>query len=196
MGVVMSSDHEPTGRPGRYQRSVTGLVVSLVVTVVGIGALLYFMGIFRNDFETKPEAIDYLETVQAAQQAGLTAVYPAQLPDGWIVTGADVEAGDEPVFMLRMLTDDNRFVGVRSEDASVTALLSVWVDEDAEVAEGFTVPDAVPTPLAREWKGYTDDGGDTAYAAELGEQTLLVFGSAPAADLQDLIGVLVTTPVD
>src|SRR5690606_5078466 len=53
-GRDMSS--EPTGRPGRYQRSAAGLVASLVVTVAVIGAVLYFMGAFRNDYETRPEA--------------------------------------------------------------------------------------------------------------------------------------------
>lgn len=192
----MSSQPEPTGRPGRYQRSAAGLVSSLVVTVVVIGGLLYFLGAFRHDFEAKPEAIDYLDTVESAQQAGLTPVYPRSLPDGWIATGVDIEPGDDPVFMLRMLTDDRRFVAVRREDASVTALLSVWVDEKVEVAEGHTVPDEVRRPVARTWKGYTDEGGDTAYAAEIGEDTLLVFGSAPAAELQDVIASLVTDPVD
>lgn len=191
----MSSQQEPTGRPGRYQRSAAGLVSSLVVTVVVIGGLLYFLGAFRHDFEAKPEAIDYLDTVEAAQQAGLTPVYPASLPEGWIATGVDIKPGDEPVFMLRMLTDDSRFVAVRREDASVTALLSAWVDEEVDVAEGYTVPDGVRRPVARTWKGYTDEGGDTAYAAELGEDTLLVFGSAPAAELQVVIDSLVTDPV-
>ena len=186
---------EPTGRAGRYQRSAAGLVVSLVVTVVGIGAILWFMGAFRHDFEAKPETIDYLETVESAQQAGLKPVYPPALPDGWIATGVEVTPGEDPVFMLRMLTHDNRFVAVRQEDSSVTALLSVWVDEEVSAVEAYTVPDDVRRPVARTWKGYADEGGDTAYAAEVGDQTLLVFGSADAAELRAIIDSLVTTPL-
>lgn len=193
---MSSPQTQPTGKAGRYQRSVTGLVTSLVVTVIGLGALLYFTGIFRNDLEIKPEAIDYLETVESAQQAGLAPVYPATLPDGWIATGVEIEPGDDPVFMLRMLTDENRFVAVRQEDATVPGMLAAWVDDEPQVADGHTVPDDVRAPVARSWKGYTDEGGDTAYAAELGEETLLVFGSASAEDLQTIIDSLVTTPVD
>lgn len=193
----MSSERvEPSGRPGRYQRSVTGLVTSLVVTVVVVGGVLIFLSAFRNDLETEPESIDYREPVAAAQQAGLSPVYPERLPEGWIATGTEVELQDGRAFMLRMLTDDERFVAVRREDASALALLTRWVDEEVEVADGYTVPDDVRRPVARTWKGYTDEGGDTAYAAELGEDTVLVFGSAPAEELQAVIDSLSTAPLD
>ncbi|GAA1528908.1 DUF4245 family protein [Nocardioides humi] len=186
---------QPPGRPGRYQRSAVGLVTSLVVTVVAIGGLLYFMGVFRPDFEVKPEAVDYVETVRSAQQSGLTPVYPTALPDGWIATGVDVTPGDDPVFMIRMLTDRGKFVAVRQEDASVGALLGKWVDEKTEAVEGYTVPADVRRPVARDWKGYADAGGDSAYAAEVGDETVLVFGSASRTDLQAIVDALVTTPV-
>ena len=182
-------------RPGRYQRSAVGLVTSLVVTVVAIGGLLYFMGAFRPDFEVKPEAVDYVEIVQSAQQAGLTPVSPDALPKGWISTGVDVEPGDPPVVMVRLLTDDGKFVAVRQEDASLTAMLSQWVDEDTETRPGYTVPAEVASPVARDWKGYADAGGDSAYAADVAGQTVLVFGSAPAEDLRTIVDSLATTPI-
>ncbi|GAA3544722.1 DUF4245 family protein [Nocardioides daeguensis] len=193
---MSTQQSQPSERPGRYQRSAVGLVTSLVVTVVAIGGLLYFMGAFRPDFEVKPEAVDYRETVQSAQQAGLTPVYPDDLPKGWISTGVDVTPGDRPVFMVRLLTDEEKFVAVRQEDSSVTAMLARWVDEDTETRDGYTVPAAVPTPVARDWKGYADAGGDSAYAAEVDGQTVLVFGSAPAEDLRAVVDSLVTTPID
>ncbi|WGX95609.1 DUF4245 family protein [Nocardioides sp. L-11A] len=186
---------QPSGSPGRYQRSVVGLVTSLVVTVAAIVGMLYFMGAFRSDFEIEPEAIDYVETVRSAQQAGLTPIYPTSLPKGWIATGVDVTPGDDPVFMIRLLTDDGKFAAVRQEDASATALLSQWVDEDVEPADDYAVPSEVPAPVARDWEGYSDSGGDTAYVAEVGDETVLVFGSAPAKDLRALVDALVTAPV-
>lgn len=192
----MSNQHaEPAGKPGRYQRSAAGLVASLVVTVIGVLALLYFMGLFRPDFEAKPEAVDYLETVQSVQDAGLRPPYPPSLPKGWIATGVEVSIEKPQLFMLRMLTDDDRFVAVRLEQTSVGALLAAWVDEDTATAAGYTVPASVARPVAREWEGYTDDGGDSAYAAEVAGGTVLVFGSAPAADLRTIVDSLVTAPV-
>lgn len=192
---MSTQQSEPPGRPGRYQRSVVGLVTSLVVTVVAIGGLLYFMGAFRPDFEVKPEAVDHLETVESAQQAGLTPVYPAELPEGWIATGVDVTPGDRPVFMVRLLTDDGKFVGVRQEDASLTAMLSQWVDDETEPRKDYAVPADVPSPVARDWQGYADAGGDSAYGAEVGGETVLVFGSAPAEDLQAIVDALVVAPL-
>lgn len=194
-GAVMSTSKNESGRTGRYQRSASGLVASLLVTVLGLGALIYFTGAFRHDLEIKPEAIDYAETIQSAQQAGLTPVYPATLPDGWIATGVDIEPGDDPVIMLRLLTDDNKFVGVRQEDATIPALLAQWVDENVEVTDAYRVRDGVRGPVAGEWKGYSDEGGDSAYAAEYGDDSLLVFGSASPADLQQVVDNLTTEPI-
>lgn len=181
---------QPSGTPGRYQRSAAGLVVSLVVTVVAIGGILYFMGIFRSDFESKPTPVDYLDTVEALQLSGQTPVYPAQLPEGWIATSVRVPTEPEPYFMVGMLTEDDEFVGVRQEDASFGALLAGSVDEETEQADGYTVPDSVGRPLAREWEGYTDSGGDTAYLAEVGDETVMVYGAAPAEDLHAVIDAL------
>lgn len=192
----MSSEQtEPTGKPGRYQRSAAGLVVSLVVTVVAIGALLYFMGVFRPDFEAKPTAIDYLETVEAMQSAGLSPVYPEDLPEGWIATSVTVPTEKDPYFMIGMLNDDDEFVAVRQEDTSFGAMLAGSVDEETQPADGYAVPDSVRRPVARDWEGYTDDGGDTAYLAEVGDQSVMVFGSAPAEDLHTVIDALTTSAI-
>lgn len=185
---------EPTGRPGRYQRSAAGLMVSLLVTVVALGGLLLFMGVFREDLEVEPEQVDYLEPVESAQQAGMDPIYPPELPSGWIATGVDI-VPDDRAFGLRLLTDDNRFVGVRQEDASSTALLAKWVDEEVEPAASYSVPASVQQPVARHWEGWTDAGGDTAYSTTVGEEAVLVFGSASAKELQALIDTLVRGPV-
>lgn len=187
---MSTEQNQPSGTPGRYQRSAAGLVVSLVVTVVAIGGILYFMGIFRSDFEAKPTAVDYLDTVAALQLSEQSPVYPAELPEGWIATSVRVPTDQEPYFMVGMLTEDDEFVGVRQEDASFGALLAGSVDEETQSADGYTVPDSVSRPLAREWEGYTDAGGDTAYLAEVGEETVMVYGSAPAEDLHAVIDAL------
>ncbi|GAA3672750.1 hypothetical protein GCM10022237_35410 [Nocardioides ginsengisoli] len=185
---------QPTEKPGRYNRSFNGLIASMVVTVVALGGLLVFMGFFRNDLVVKPDAINYAGTIADAQQAGLEPVYPMPLPKGWIATGIDIPSPDEPGFMVRLLTDHSRYVGVRQEKASPGALLSRWVDPDTTPIAGYTVPATVAQPLAREWKGYTD-GRDKAYVATVGDATVLVYGSASAKELQTIVDALVTTPI-
>ena len=186
----MSSTGE--GRPGRYPRSVGGLFVALVVTVVGVLALLAVLGLFRNDLEVEPDRVDYLGTVEGAQDARLEPVYPAELPEGWTATGAEVPPGEDPAFEVRLLTDEERFVGIHQEtDTSPGDLLAALVDEDTSEAEGYRTSQSV----AGEWEGFTDDGGDTAYVAELGRQTVIVWGSAPAEDLQRVIDLLTQAPL-
>lgn len=184
---------EPTGRPGKYQRTTAGLVAALVVTAVAIGVVIWVMGLFRDETEVKPEPIDLRATVADAQEAGLRPVYPARLPEGWIATGAEVPS-DGDGFEIRMLTDDQRFVGVReAKQSSVTQLLHLYVDEDPSEADDYTSDG----PVARDWAGYSDAGGDSAYAAELPRhEVVLVYGSAPAEDLQRVVDGLTTASAD
>ncbi|MDZ5621374.1 DUF4245 family protein [Nocardioides bizhenqiangii] len=180
------------GRPGKYQRSAGGLVAALLITVVVVGGLLWVLGLFRSDLEVGTEEVDYLGIVAEAQDSDLEPVYPSSLPDGWTATGYDITAGEAPAFELRMLTDDERFVAVHQESAASADLVREHVDEDATSIDIYSADGSV----AEAWQGYEDEGGDTAYAADVGGQTVLVYGSASPEELQDLIGRLTTEPVD
>jgi hypothetical protein len=177
------------GRPGKYQRSAGGLVAALVVTVVAVGGLLWVLGLFRPDVDVQREPIDYLEDMEALQDAGFTPVYPQSLPGDWIATEVDTADG----IQLQMLTDDEEFVSVVQSDASDGELLEQYVDDEggAEPTEIIQVRGSV----AEAWQGYADDGGDTAYSAQVGKETVLVYGSASPEELQDLIGRLTRKPV-
>lgn len=177
---------EQSGKPGRYQRSASGLVASLLVTGVAVLLIVWLMGLFRSAPEVEPTPVDHVAAVRAVQQSGDRPVYPPELPAGWIATGFEVEPGSSPAYGLKLLTAEDDFVGVSQADESVGTLLRRHVDEDEanlEEAPGYTATQSV----ARQWEGWTDTGGDTAYAAEVGDTTVLVYGSAPAEDLEELI---------
>ena len=148
---------------GRYQRSTNGLLVAMVVTV-GVVAFVVLRTLLSADLEVELEEVDYLEKVAQAQGAGLEPVYPPGLPDGWRATGAEVTPGQPPGFGLSLLTDDDEFVGVRQEDDEVDDLLEEYVVERTDEGEPFEVTGSV----APTWDTYRDDGGDLAYAAEVG----------------------------
>ena len=40
------------------------------------------------------------------------------------------------------------------------------------------------------WQTWSDDGGDHGYSTELGDDALLVYGSAPVADIETYLGLL------
>jgi hypothetical protein len=182
-----------SGRPGRYQRSFGGMVGAMVIIVVVVVAFVTFRALVSDPPEAEPNEVDYLEFVELAQrETDLRPVYPAELPDGWTATRAEVLPGDPAGFDLALLTGDEEFVGVVWSGDSVDMLLEERVD-DEEIEEAD--PLRVTGSVAMSWEGYADPGGDLAYAAEVGERIVLVYGSAPADDLRTIVESLTTDPV-
>ncbi len=178
-------------QPGRYQRSTAGLVAAMLVTVVAVGALVLVRDLFRNDLTTRPQPVDYLAAVRYAQESDIEVVYPRSVPEDWIATTAGLTPGEPPAWGVGLLTDEERFVGVRQEQRSLDHLLDTYVDEDTSA-----LPEAgIDSAVADSWQVFEDDGGDRAYAAEVGETVILVYGSAPQADLEQVVGELTTRPL-
>ena len=180
---------EQEERPGRYQRSTNGLVGAILVTVVAVVGFVALLSLFRDEPDVEADRVDYLEIVGLAQDAKLSPVYPAELPSGWAATKAEVLPDDRPGFDLGLLTDEEEFIGVVWTDEDLDDLLAERVDEEnVETTEQFTVAGSVAT----EWQGYADDGGDRAYAAEVGGRTVLVYGTAPEDDMATIVASLTT----
>jgi hypothetical protein len=177
---------------GRYQRSFAGMIGALLITLVVIGAFVAFRALNRDELETKPDPVDYLETVGLIQENGGSVVYPSTLPDGWTATSLDFTPGEETAWGLGFLTDDGKYVGLRQEDASLDDLLETYVDESPKELDEAEFPDSA---VARSWRVFEDEGGDTAFAAELGEEWVLVYGSASRSDLESMVERLTTDPV-
>jgi hypothetical protein len=117
--------------------------------------------------------------------------YPASLPRGWIAREPHFTAGDRPAWALPMLTDDGEFVGVQQEDAPLDDLLETYVPEGAHQGKDVRIDSGVGST----WSSWSDGERDHAFATTLGDDTLLVYGSAPVADLKELVGRLTTAPV-
>lgn len=161
---------------------------ALVVTVVVVVAFVVFRNVFSDEPDTVvPDAVEYLPTVQQVQAAGdITPVYPAQVPDGWIVSAVRLEPDDTFRFELNFFTGGDDFVGLRQQDVPVEELLDTYVDDDTVSDDDLTGVGS----LAGTWEGWRDSGGDHAFSAEVDGTTVLVFGDVPAAELADLVGRL------
>ncbi len=166
------------------------MVGALIVTVAAIAAFIGFRAVNRHDLDVTPDTVDYLEAVSALQGAGREVVYPPTLPEGWRVTSLDTVPGDRPSWGLGMLTDDGAFVGVRQEDDSIDNLVERYVDEEAAEGDPLSVPDG----LATSWSTWTDEGGDVGYAADVDGESVLVYGSAGAADVRRMLELLTKDP--
>jgi Protein of unknown function (DUF4245) len=174
-------------RPGRYTRSFGGMVGAMIVTVLFVIAYVVWRGLFRTDVDTTPVPVDWQDSVQVADQAGLDVVRPRELPAGWTATSVDlVAAGNDPRWGLGVLTDDGDFIGIRQQDASVDELVETYVDEKADEGDEATIASDVTDT----WQTWSDDGGDHGYSAELGDESLLVYGSAPVEDIEAYLGLL------
>jgi hypothetical protein len=182
------SEASETGRPGRYPRSAGGLIGSIVVLVLVVVGIVLFRGAFRNTPSYEPEPVDYRSLVVSLQQNGLHPAYPRDLPDGWFVKDVTPPAGDRPVFDLAMTTADGRFAGLHQEDRGVDDLVDTYVGTDA--IEGDEV--RISGTVAPEWRTFSDPGGDHAFAAELGDETVLVYGSTTEDALRGLVESLTT----
>ena len=93
---------------------------------------------------------------------------------------------------MGLLTEAERYIGIRQEDDQLDDLLATYVDEDVQARPDVRVDGSV----AERWQVFEDDGGDLAYAAELGDQWVVVYGSADEDDLRLVLERLTTEPVD
>ena len=174
--------------PGRYQRSVGGGVGAMVVLVVCVLAFVGLRSFTRDNVDVTPDAVDYLSAVEQAQDAGAVGVYPPSLPRGWKATSIDFV---RPAWGIGMLTDDQKFVGIRQSDDDLSSLLTTYVDGFAVQGDVVSVPGA----LTELWQEWSDAGGDHAYSASVGQDKVLVYGSASTEDLLTIVRSLTDAPV-
>ena len=183
----------PQGKPGRYDRTTNGLIASMIVTVV---VVVLFVGlrtlVYGQAPEFVPENIDFSASVGEAQLSGDTVVYPAALPPGWLTTNFTIDRDRRTTYGFSLLTPEERFVGIQQEVGSTPDLLERLIDEDP-VDEERTY--SASASIAPEWEIYSDEGGDLAYVADLGEETVVVYGSADAAAMETVVESLTTAPI-
>lgn len=165
---------------------MAGMIGAMLITLLVILGFVALRGVTREQTEVEVPPVDYLDAVSAAADAGLALAHPRELPAGWRATSVDLDRDESPRWTMGMLTDDGRFVGIRQEVESADDMAAVALDEDAVEGDDVTLDGE----LARTWTTWSDDGGDTGYAAEVGDETVLVYGSAPAEDLEEVIALL------
>lgn len=175
-------------QPSRYQRSVGGFVGALVIAIAVIVAYVAFRAVTRDDADVSPATVPYREAVAAAQGADWQVLYPASLRSGWRATSID--ADPTATWGLGFLTPDG-FVGLRQQRSSLDDLLETYVDENPRKGSVVTLQ----SDVARRWQSWSDSGGDHAISARLGKATVLVYGSAPLADLERFAESLTRDPM-
>lgn len=177
-----------TETPSRYQRSFSGMIGAMIVTLVVIAGFVVFRALNRENLELQPEPVDWQGTVKYIQSQGDSVWYPATQPAGWTATSAAYEPGTPSLWTIGFLTGEGAFVGLHEEAASTRDLVAELVDDEA--TEGGTVQ-----LTGRSWRSFSDAGGDYALVAELEGQTLVAYGSAGEQVIRDFAASLTDRPV-
>jgi len=178
-----------TDSPGRYQRSFSGMIGAMLVSLALIGGFVLFRAVNRDNQTVRPEPVDWLGSVRYIQDSGASVFYPSPEPEGWTATSADYQPGTRPLWDIGFLTGDGEFVGLHEEDASVAELIDELVDENA------TEGDPVRLSTGTEWRSFTDAGGDFALAREQGRESIVVFGTADPQVVTDFAATLTRAPI-
>lgn len=173
-------------KSGRYERSFGGLIGAMIITVAAVVGFVVWKGTFEGDATQEVLPVDWRESVEMAQDAGMRVVHPDELPDGWTATSVHLVAVGEAQWGLGALTSDDDYVGIRQQDTSLNDMVSTYIDEDAAAGEEFTLDSGVATT----WQSWSDEGGDTGYSAEVDGDVVLVYGSAPAEVIESYIALL------
>lgn len=180
------------GGAGRYNRSPAGLIVAMAVIVaLVIGLFVLRDLVFGTPEERRPVAVEYRGSVLGLQQNGFDLVYPATLPDGWIVSEVGADLGEEPSYRINLYTDDDKFVGIRQATTDVDEMLELYVDEDTRSAE----PLVAVGDVASTWEGWSDGGGDLAFSTVVDGESVLVFGGVSRDALAGLVERLTTQEI-
>lgn len=180
-----------SGRSGRYERSMAGMVGAMGVTVLLVIGFIVFRALTREQLHYEPEPVDYLPVVEGIQASTpMKPAYPPTLAEGWVATRASWEHASL-TWRLNLLTDEGRFLGVRQSRRQLgSSLVEESVDEDARKGDTIRLGGA----LAGVWVEWTD-GSDYALLRETDREALLVVGTGSEAEVRDLAESLVVRPV-
>jgi hypothetical protein len=171
-------------RPGRYQRSFSGMVGAMIVLVLVVALFVAFRAINRDQPEVEVDAVDYTRPAEfAREQARFPVLAPAELPEGWRATSVRFDNGRDQAWHVGFLTEADQYVGLEQADESARDLVGQFVDEDATEGDPVTVD-------GDEWESWSDEGGDIALVRETDEVTTLVVGTVDEKTLVEFVHTL------
>lgn len=164
-------------RPGRYQRSFSGLVGAMLVLILFVAAFVVFRAFVRDDPEVDAPALDYITPARFAREtADFPILAPASVPDGWKATSVEFVQQPEQEWRVGFLTDEEEYIGIEQAQRPIPDMVEDFVDEEAVQGEDVTIE-------GEQWQSWTDEGGDLAFALEADGVTSLVVGTVPRAQL-------------
>ncbi len=191
--MTQTKPEEQSGAPGRYQRSVSGLVAALAVLVLVVGAFVLFRGSVRDNPDATPiRPVDYgAVTRVASEQTGWPVVAPADLPKGWVATSVTWTSEPGASWHLGMITKAEEYVAIEEAEQPLQGeggLLSEHVDADVERRGDVVLPTSGAAGTS--WAQWAGADGDLAISTEVDGHPLLLVTSGTLADLRAVTATL------
>jgi hypothetical protein len=156
------------------------MIGAMVILLGLVIAFVVLRDLNRNDPPDPVRAVDYRRSAAyASERAGFDVLAPRSLPEGWKATTARFTP--EPGrWHLGVLTDAGRYVGLEQAPGPVRSMVDRYVDPGATRGEAVTVE-------GRNWRAWSDDGGDTALVSREDGITTLVVGTVGQDVLVDYV---------
>lgn len=171
-------------KPGRYQRSASGMVGAMIFLVVVVVALVAVRNLLQEEPTSTVKEVDYRKTAEVGQeQVGFPILAPPTLPEGWRATSVRLTPEPTPAWHLGLLTDQDRYVGLEQSRRTEERMVEDFVDSDAVKGEPVQVE-------GRTWQTWTDEGGDTALTRVDDGITVVVVGTPELDVLTDFAATL------
>ncbi|WP_170225225.1 DUF4245 family protein [Nocardioides albertanoniae] len=191
-----STSEQPETPARSYPRTfgaLIGSMIFLLVLVVPIVLVVQWRGNLEREVSGANQTYkaDWADAVRSAQVADLEVIYPRELPSGWYAnTEPTYQGGEEPAWTMSFVKGETSYVGLELSVRSAQAIAQKNVDTQAR--EGDEV--SIKTDVADTWTEWSDADGDTGYSADVGEQTLMVWGPKDG-DVRDYLTRLTTEPL-
>ncbi len=153
-------------------------------SVFVLGAIvlgLWLVGqLVTNTPDEPTRSVDWQTAASGVEdRAGFVPLVPAELPKAWRATSARV-VNDS--WQLGVLTGQDKFIGLTQQATEVADLVK-------DRAAG-SKPAGEVTIGGAKWQLRTGPGEDTTYARQIGDQAVVVTGSATRAQFEDYIASL------
>lgn len=156
-------------------------MLSLAVLLVPIVAIVALFQVIGGDREVT--VVDPAPSIAEARRAGLPVLSPRGLPGDWKPTSAVVRtAGGSTTLRIGYVSPSGGFVQLVQSDADAAVLLR------RELGDGR--PTGTEQIRGTPWHAYPGRAGERALVRTEPTRTVLVLGTAPAAELRTLAASL------
>jgi len=185
------ADRPPAGEQVAPPKSISQVLLDMVrslgvVAVIVAITLLFVPNLLHPGKSSRVQPVDYSEdAVGFRQLAGVPAYAPVGLPSGWYANGASLPHNRAMVHLhIGFVTPDKNYAGLEESDGPAAAFIASVLG-----TRGATVSGQV-NEGGRAWAVRTSSAGERSITTTDGNVTIVITGSASAAQQQQLARAL------